>query len=61
MERSDNTRVEFQLTDMGRLGDLLLKWFADGHLWDDQILIVPESLVPKREKSFDSGADSAAE
>lgn len=52
----------YQLTDMGEVGRMLLAAFARGIGWDSQIVIVPESFVPKQEKSFDAGtADAGAE
>jgi len=47
--------ISIQLTDMGRLGDMLLEFFAGGNGWDSEIVIVPSAMVPKREPACDSG------
>jgi hypothetical protein len=46
--------ISLQLTDMGRLGDILLEYFEDGNGWDSEIVIVPAAMVPKREAACDS-------
>lgn len=48
--------ISLQLTDMGRLGELLLQWFEGGSGWGSEIVIVPAAMVPKRESPIDSGS-----
>jgi hypothetical protein len=46
--------ISLQLTDMGKLGDILLEFFEAGSGWDREIIIVPAAMVPKREPACQS-------
>jgi hypothetical protein len=52
--KESQERISLQLTDRGRLGEMLLAYFEGGSGWDSQIVIVPAAMVPKREPACDS-------
>jgi|GEM_PF-3975244 hypothetical protein len=43
--------ITLPITDMGRLGEVLLRFFEGGSGWDSEIILVPEKMIPHREKS----------
>ena len=52
-------QITFQVTDLGVLGDILLKFYAQGgDIWNEEILIVPQKFVPKQEREFKSPDES---